>query len=146
MSETSVLRHEVRPGAYADSVVLMQLQAGLAELDGVVDAAAVMATPANLELLEAGEDDLGHPVLVGGERIGTESLGEEVDHLPDPLEFVPGDRLVLGEHVELERERIAFGRDVVLGPARVLRDREAHVIGGHRIVAGPSVERLVSSG
>ncbi len=50
----SVLRHEVRPGAYADSVVLMQLQAGLAALDGVLDAAAVMATPTNLELLGAG--------------------------------------------------------------------------------------------
>lgn len=48
-----VLRSEVRPGAYADSVVLMQLQAGLAGLDGVIDAAAVMATPANLELLAA---------------------------------------------------------------------------------------------
>ncbi len=48
-----VLRSEVRPGAYADSVVLMQLQAGLAGLDGVLDAAAVMATPTNLELLGA---------------------------------------------------------------------------------------------
>jgi FdrA protein len=63
-----VLRSEVRPGAYADSVVLMQLQAGLAGLDGVLDAAAVMATPTNLELLGssglrpeehgAGPDDL----------------------------------------------------------------------------------------
>ncbi|MFQ5349527.1 MAG: acyl-CoA synthetase FdrA [Thermoanaerobaculia bacterium] len=54
MSETTgVLRSEVRPGAYADSVVLMQLQAGLAGLDGVIDAAAVMATPTNLELLDA---------------------------------------------------------------------------------------------
>ena len=48
-----VLDSEVRPGAYADSVVLMQLQAGLAGLDGVLDAAAVMATPTNLELLDA---------------------------------------------------------------------------------------------
>ena len=56
MSETaSVLRGEVRPGAYADSVVLMQLQAALSRLDGVLDAAAVMATPTNLELLEASE-------------------------------------------------------------------------------------------
>ena len=55
MSETAggVLRSEVRPGAYADSVVLMQLQAGLAGLDGVRDAAAVMGTPTNLELLAA---------------------------------------------------------------------------------------------
>ena len=54
MSETTgVLHSEVRSGAYADSVVLMQLQAALAALDGVLDAAAVMATPTNLELLEA---------------------------------------------------------------------------------------------
>ena len=52
-NESRVLRHEVRPGAYADSVVLMQLQAGLAGLDGVIDAAAVMATATNLDLLEA---------------------------------------------------------------------------------------------
>ncbi len=69
MTETTgVLRGEVRPGAYADSVVLMQLQAALTQLDGVLDAAAVMATPTNLELLvtsglrppeiEAGPDDL----------------------------------------------------------------------------------------
>jgi FdrA protein len=46
---------EVRPGAYYDSVVLMQLQRGLAELSGVLDAGVVMATPANRELLEAGD-------------------------------------------------------------------------------------------
>lgn len=46
---------EVRPGAYYDSVVLMQLQRGLAELPGVLDAGVVMATPANRELLAAGD-------------------------------------------------------------------------------------------
>jgi len=44
---------EVRPGAYYDSVVLMQLQKSLAALPGVVDAGVVMATPANCELLTA---------------------------------------------------------------------------------------------
>src|SRR3990170_5007036 len=47
------LRSEIRPGAYYDSVVLMQLQRGLLTLPGVLDAGAVMATPVNLELLEA---------------------------------------------------------------------------------------------
>ncbi len=51
----SLLRHQVRHGAYADSVVLMQLQANLAALDGVVDAAAVMATRTNRELLAASD-------------------------------------------------------------------------------------------
>ena len=45
---------EIRAGAYYDSVVLMQLQKALAGLPGVLDAGVVMATPANLELLEAG--------------------------------------------------------------------------------------------
>jgi len=43
---------EIRRGAYYDSVVLMQLQRALIELDEVVDAGVVMATPANLELLQ----------------------------------------------------------------------------------------------
>src|SRR3990172_12646990 len=45
---------QIRPGAYYDSVVLMQLQRALLALPGVLDAGAVMATPVNLELLEAG--------------------------------------------------------------------------------------------
>jgi FdrA protein len=47
------LCHEIRPGAYADSIVLMQLQSALATLPGVADAGVVMATTANLELLSA---------------------------------------------------------------------------------------------
>lgn len=48
-----VLRHQLRPGAYYDSIVLMQLQRALAELPGVEDAGVVMATAANLAILEA---------------------------------------------------------------------------------------------
>src|SRR3972149_1019175 len=46
---------EIRRGAYYDSVVLMQLQRALVELDEVTDAGVVMATPANLELLQQNE-------------------------------------------------------------------------------------------
>jgi FdrA protein len=42
---------EIRPGAYYDSVVLMQLQRGLLDLPGVLDTGVVMATPANCALL-----------------------------------------------------------------------------------------------
>ena len=42
---------EVRPGAYYDSAVLMQLQRSLAGLPGVLDAGVVMGTDANKELL-----------------------------------------------------------------------------------------------
>ena len=75
----AVTRCEVRRGAYYDSIVLMQLQRGLAGLDGVVDAGVVMGTPANLDLLAAGDltpADLG-PVgpedLVIVVRAATES-------------------------------------------------------------------------
>ena len=47
----SVTRFEIRPGAYYDSVILMQLQKALVELDGVEDAGVVMATPANRDVL-----------------------------------------------------------------------------------------------
>ncbi|HUF38844.1 MAG TPA: acyl-CoA synthetase FdrA [Anaerolineales bacterium] len=49
-----VTRTEIRPGAYYDSIVLMQLQRALAGLPGVVDAGVVMATPANCSLLGEG--------------------------------------------------------------------------------------------
>ena len=51
----SIVKSEVRRGAYYDSVVLMQLQRGLLGLPGVIDAGVVMATPANRELLAAND-------------------------------------------------------------------------------------------
>lgn len=49
----SVLAHALRPGAYRDSIVLMQLRAALEEEPGVLEAGAAMASPENLALLEA---------------------------------------------------------------------------------------------
>ncbi|MCO5197136.1 MAG: acyl-CoA synthetase FdrA [Anaerolineae bacterium] len=54
----STMQYEIRSGAYYDSVVLMQLQKGLAALPGVEDAGVVMATPANKEVLTAAGFDL----------------------------------------------------------------------------------------
>ena len=51
----TIMKSEIRQGAYYDSVVLMQLQKALAELPGVADAGVVMATEANKELLAAGD-------------------------------------------------------------------------------------------
>lgn len=51
MDVGAVIRYEVRPGTYCDSVVLMRLQRALAALPGVLEAGAVMATEANLDLL-----------------------------------------------------------------------------------------------
>jgi FdrA protein len=80
----TVIRSEVRAGAYYDSVVLMQLQSGLAELPDVLDAGVVMATQANLELLqssgletevEAGPDDLLIVVKTNHEQAANDALG-----------------------------------------------------------------------
>jgi len=88
MTETTF---EIRPGAYYDSVVLMQLQRGLAALPGVVDAGVVMATPANRELLaqsellpsdaQAGPDDLLIVVRAENEKAATEALAQVDDLL-----------------------------------------------------------------
>ncbi len=61
MNNMSVIKNEIRRGAYYDSVVLMQLQRGLLELPGVIDAGAIMATPANCDLLAA--NDLLPPAI-----------------------------------------------------------------------------------
>lgn len=46
-----MLKAEIRPGAYYDSVVLMQLQRALAALPGIQEAGVVMGTAANKEVL-----------------------------------------------------------------------------------------------
>jgi FdrA protein len=80
---------EVRPGAYFDSVILMQLQRSLSELPGVLDAGVVMATPANMTLLEAsdlsgeskaGPDDLLIVVKAVDRSAGQHAL-DQVDDL-----------------------------------------------------------------
>lgn len=86
----SVTKYEVRRGAYYDSVVLMQLQRGLLELPGVVDAGVVMATPANCDLLaanqllppaiNAGPDDL-LIVVKADEESAAQGALEQVDAL-----------------------------------------------------------------
>jgi FdrA protein len=122
MSAEPVTRCAVRPGAYHDSVVLMQLQRALASLPGVLDAGVVMATPANLDLLEAsgllpgsevtaGPDDLLIAVKAESEAAAGEALtrvdalfqvrraeaGEEFRprSLASALKQLPGARWVL---------------------------------------------------
>lgn len=87
----TVLRSQVRAGAYADSIVLMHLQSSLAGLAGIQDAGVVMGTAANLELLEAngllsaelgsvGSDDLVLVVSADSAAAGDEALAQ-VDSL-----------------------------------------------------------------
>ncbi len=86
-----IVRCAVRPGAYYDSVVLMQLQRALTSLPGVLDAGVVMATPANHEILaasglisgediEAGPHDLLIAVKAESDEAGAEALAR-VDSL-----------------------------------------------------------------
>jgi FdrA protein len=86
----SVVKWNVRAGAYYDSVVLMQLQRGLLELPGVADAGVVMATQANRDLLAANNllpdsisanpDDLLIVVKADSENDATNAIGR-VDEL-----------------------------------------------------------------
>ena len=86
----SSIKYEIRQGAYYDSVVLMQLQKSLAGLSGVVDAAVVMATPANRDLLtstgfevqgiQANADDLLIMVKADDEEAALEAI-DQVDGL-----------------------------------------------------------------
>ncbi len=86
----TVIKWNIRAGAYYDSVVLMQLQRGLLELSGVVDAGVVMATQANRDLLAANNllpdsittnpDDLLIVVKADAEDSATNAIGK-VDEL-----------------------------------------------------------------
>ena len=82
-----ILKSEIRPGAYFDSIVLMQLQRKLAAMPGVEDAGVVMATPANIELLadfellssegkRAGPDDLLIVVKAKDEATAADALSK----------------------------------------------------------------------
>ncbi|HEU0292811.1 MAG TPA: acyl-CoA synthetase FdrA [Anaerolineales bacterium] len=86
----TVIKWNIRAGAYYDSVVLMQLQRGLLGLPGVVDAGVVMATQANRDLLAANNllpdsitanpDDLLIVVKANDDTSATDALGK-VDEL-----------------------------------------------------------------
>ncbi|MEE8175205.1 MAG: protein FdrA, partial [Gemmatimonadota bacterium] len=87
----TILRSAVRRGAYRDSIVLMQLQAALAQLPGVEDAGAVMGAPENLALLEAcglfsnALPDVGPTDLVVVVRAKTASAADEALERIDDL-------------------------------------------------------------
>ena len=86
----SIIKWNVRAGAYYDSVVLMQLQRGLVGLPGVIDAGVVMATSANRELLLANnllpDDAIANPddmlivVKADEEKSALDAIGK-VDEL-----------------------------------------------------------------
>jgi FdrA protein len=84
---TDVVQSEIRSGAYADSIVLMQLQSALTRLPGVIDAGVVMGTPVNLDLLAsndllpesaaaAGADDLVVVVKAENDEAAADALAQ----------------------------------------------------------------------
>ena len=88
----TVLKSEIRRGAYADSIILMQLQSDLKLLPGVLDAGVVMATPTNLDLLRASDllpsavaDQAGGDDLVVVVRAETAAAAEEALEQVDAL-------------------------------------------------------------
>ncbi len=97
----TTIKSEIRKGAYYDSIVLMQLQRGLLELPGVIDAGAIMATPANRDLLAAN------------------------DLLPDSIAANPDDLLIV---VKAEEEAAALQAlaqvDTLLARKRATTDQE----------------------
>src|SRR5574341_1297229 len=87
----TIVKVEIRRGAYYDSVILMQLQRSLAHQPGVVDAGVVMGTNANKEVLQqsnmrvaeveaAGADDLVL-VVVGQDEASAQAALNKVDEL-----------------------------------------------------------------
>ena len=92
--------HQIRAGAYYDSVVLMQLQRALAALPDVIDAGVVMGTAANLELLS--QNDL----------------------LPDEMQIAPEDLVIV---VQAETEAVA---DAALGQVDELISRRRSTAAG----------------
>jgi FdrA protein len=92
------VRIAVRPGAYYDSVVLMQLQRALTTLPGVLDAGVVMATPANREILAASgltpseEIDAGpHDLLIAVKAENDAAAGEALARVDSLLQVRRGD-------------------------------------------------------
>lgn len=82
----TVVKTEIRSGAYYDSLVLLQLQLALTELPGVLDAGAAMGTEANKAILKnaglltpqaeaASPDDLILCVLASTKEIADAALG-----------------------------------------------------------------------
>ena len=87
----TIIKVEIRSGAYYDSVILMQLQRALADQPGIIDAGVVMGTSANKEVLAqsnllvpgieaAGVDDLVI-VVTSNEESSAQAALKMVDEL-----------------------------------------------------------------
>lgn len=87
----TIIKVEIRSGAYYDSIILMQLQRSLSEEPGIIDAGVVMGTNANKEVLAqsgmlaleaeaAGANDL-IIVVSGNDDTSAQAALDKVDEL-----------------------------------------------------------------
>ena len=93
---SATVLNEVRKGFYLDSVALMRLSRGIAALDDVEEAALMMGTPANREILEAagllaesgaaaGGGDLMIGIRATTEAAARSALAEAIAQLDAPV-------------------------------------------------------------
>jgi FdrA protein len=96
----SVIRSEIRTGAYYDSAFLMQLQRSLNELPGIQDAGVMMGTESNKEMLvhinlvspevtAAKPDDLVIVVRADSEALAVGALGQVDDLIKERKSSAP---------------------------------------------------------
>lgn len=141
----SFTRTLLRPGAYYDSIVLMQLQRALAKLPGVIDAGVVMGTPANKTLLneggllspeaqQANSDDL-LIVIKGETEQAVETALSQVDTLLTTRQSTPSDDAFRPKSLDSALKLLPDARWVLIsvpgryaaGIAQQALDRNLHV-------------------
>jgi len=114
-------RHQIISKAYRDSVALMQLSSALAKMPGIEQAAAVMATRNNLDLLREGGLDPGNAsagpsdlliVVQGEEAALTAALAEAQRRLSSQS-------AVAATHVEQAMSSRSIAMALELGPANL---------------------------
>mgnify|MGYP003307091842 CR=1 FL=1 len=69
---TEIIVTDIRKGYYLDSVALMRMSRTIAEIDGVLEAAMMMGTPSNIEIMTDARllKDVGKTVTGGDLVIG----------------------------------------------------------------------------
>lgn len=118
------LRWSVRPNTYHDSVKLMRVSEELAGLPGVERAAAVMATPLNLELLA--DDSLLPPGLQATPEdliVAVRGPEDAADAALDAIDRLLAPRQITGETAE--------------SPARTIEEAAGRLDGNLAVIAVP---------
>jgi len=108
----SVTKVEIRSGAYYDSVILMQLQHGLASLPGVLDAGVVMGTAANKDILA--QSDLLTPAGQSATADDLLIVVRAADSASADAALGQVDRLLSSRRTTLEQEYLPKSLDTAI--------------------------------